>query len=74
MRNTKKYAAIGYVVSKVVLPLARKQAKKAAKAKAKGAATSLTHSPARMSVLAGTVIGAGAWLIARSRGRADRDA
>ncbi|MBC7460150.1 MAG: hypothetical protein H7287_02175 [Thermoleophilia bacterium] len=69
MSNTKKYAAIGYVVSKVVLPLARKQAKKAAKTKARSAATSLTHSPAKMSVLAGTVIGAAAWMIARSRDR-----
>lgn len=73
MRNTKKYAAIGYVVSKVVLPLARKQAKKAAKTKAKGAATNLTHSPAKMSVLAGSVIGGVAWLIARARHHDDEN-
>ena len=66
-RNTKKYAAIGYVVSKVVLPLARKQAKKAAKAKAKGAAASVGRNPAKTSIIVGTAVGAIGWLLVRGR-------
>jgi ElaB/YqjD/DUF883 family membrane-anchored ribosome-binding protein len=79
MRNTKKYAAIGYVVSKFVLPVAKRQAKKAAKQKAKGAITAPANAakrhPARASVAVGAAVGALGWLISRRRsGTDDTDA
>jgi len=78
MRGRTKYAAIGYVVSKFVFPLARRQAKKAAKAKAKGAATGTANvarqHPARTSIAIGSIIGALGWLATRDRGTGDDDA
>ena len=72
MRNsTKKYAAIGYVVSKFVLPLAKQQAKRAARAKARGAVTgvgdAVRRRPGRTSLIVGSAIGAAGWLITRGR-------
>lgn len=68
-KSTAKYTAIGYVVSKLVIPVARKQAKKAAKAKARGAVTgtkgALGRHPARTSVAVGAAIGAVGWLVSR---------
>lgn len=71
MRNTRKYAAIGYVVSKFVFPVAKRRAKKAAKKKAKGAVTGTAHAarmhPARTSVAVGATIGAIGWLVTKGR-------
>ncbi|MCW2923674.1 MAG: hypothetical protein JWM98_1078, partial [Thermoleophilia bacterium] len=73
VRNKGKYAAIGYVVSKVVVPVAKKQAKKAAKNKAKAVVTApagaVRRSPAKASVLIGTAVGALGWIVTRRRGR-----
>ncbi|MCW2922340.1 MAG: hypothetical protein JWL76_2214 [Thermoleophilia bacterium] len=71
MRNKGKYAAIGYVVSKFVLPVAKRQAKKSAKRKAKGAVTGTANvakrHPARTSVAVGAAAGAIGWLATRGR-------
>lgn len=71
MRNKGKYAAIGYVVSKFVLPIAKRRAKKAARRKAKGAVTGTANAarqhPARTSVAVGATLGAVAWLVTRGR-------
>lgn len=75
MRNRGKYAAIGYVVSKFVLPVAKRQAKKQAKAKARGAvsgtAGAARRHPARTSVALGAAAGAIGWLVTRRRSNAD---
>ncbi len=75
MRNKGKYAAIGYVVSKFVLPIAKRQAKKQAKAKARGAVTGTANAarrhPARTSVALGAAAGAIGWLVTRRRSGAD---
>ena len=72
MRKSSKYAAIGYVVSKFVLPLAKREAKRAAKRKAKGAVSGTTGAmkrhPARTSVAVGSLIGAVGWIATRGRG------
>lgn len=71
MRNRTRYAAIGYVTSKFVLPLAKRQAKRAARRKAKGMVTSTTKAvtshPARTSIVVGSIVGAAGWLLARGR-------
>jgi hypothetical protein len=71
VRNRGKYAAIGYVVSKFVLPVAKRQAKKSAKRKAKGAVTGTANAakrhPARTSVAVGAAAGAIGWLATRGR-------
>ena len=75
MRNKGKYAAIGYVVSKFVLPIAKRQAKKQAKAKARGAVTGTANAarrhPARTSVALGAAASAIGWLVTRRRSGAD---
>lgn len=71
MRNKTRYAAIGYVVSKFVFPVAKRQAKKSAKRKAKGAVTGTASAakahPARTSVAVGATLGAVGWLLTRGR-------
>ena len=71
MKNTRKYAAIGFVVSKFVFPVAKRQAKKAATRKAKGAVSGTANAakshPARTSVAVGATVGALGWLLTRSR-------
>lgn len=73
MRNKTKYAAIGYAVSKFVIPIAKRQAKAQAKRRAKGAVTSTTNvakaHPARASILVGVAAGAIGWLVTRSSKR-----
>jgi hypothetical protein len=75
VRNTRKYAAIGYVVSKFVFPVAKRRAKKAAKKKAKGAVTGTANAarthPARTSVAVGATIGAIGWLVTNRRRGSD---
>lgn len=75
MRNRAKYTAIGYVVSKFVIPVAKRQAKASAKKKAKGAANGAVSSarshPARTSIAIGAAIGAVGWLVTRARGGND---
>jgi hypothetical protein len=65
MRRTSRarYTAIGYVVSKFVLPMARKQAKKAARNKVRGMGGALGRHPARVSLAVGSAIGALGWLL-----------
>jgi hypothetical protein len=71
MRRSSKYAAVGYVVTKFVVPVAKRQAKRAAKRKAKGAVTGTTGAlkrhPARTSVAVGSAVGAVGWLVTRGR-------
>ncbi len=71
MKNKAKYTAIGYVVSKVVIPLAKQQAKKQAKTKVRGAAANTKHAvvshPAKTSIAVGALIGAAGWLLTRDR-------
>lgn len=75
MRNQGKYAAIGYVVTKFVYPVAKRQAKKSAKRKAKGAVTGTANAakahPARTSIAVGATIGAIGWLLTRGRRAGD---
>lgn len=75
MRNKSKYAAIGYVVSKFVFPVAKRQAKKSAKRKAKGAVSGTANAakahPARTSVAVGATLGALGWLVTRGRRGSD---
>jgi len=75
MKHKSKYAAIGYVVSKLVVPAAKKGAKRAAKKKAKGAVSGTTgavrRNPAKTSVVVGTVLGAVGWVVTRSRSSDD---
>lgn len=76
MRHKGRYAAIGYVVSKVVVPVAKRQAKKSAKRKARGAVTGTTNAakahPARASIAVGAAAGAIGWLLTRGRRDDDR--
>lgn len=71
MRHKGRYAAIGYVVSKFVVPVAKRQAKKSAKRKARGAVTGTANAakahPARTSVAVGAAAGAIGWLLTRGR-------
>lgn len=75
MRNKAKYTAIGYVVSKFVFPVAKRQAKASAKRKARGTvdgATSAARShPARTSLALGAAAGAIGWLVTRGRSGSD---
>lgn len=71
MRHKGRYAAIGYVVSKFVFPLAKRRAKQAARRKARGAVTGTANAarnhPARTSVAVGAAVGAIGWLVTRGR-------
>ncbi|MEO6867146.1 MAG: hypothetical protein ABI200_03915 [Gaiellales bacterium] len=71
MRNRTRYAAIGYVVSKFVIPVAKQQAKKQAKNKVRGAAVgtrdAVVSHPARTSIAVGALVGAAGWLLTRNR-------
>ena len=71
MRHKGRYVAIGYVVSKFVVPVAKRQAKRTAKRKAKGAVTGTANlakaHPARTSVAIGASVGALGWLLTRGR-------
>jgi hypothetical protein len=73
MDKRARYTAIGFVVSKFVLPLVRRQAKTAAKRKAKGAASGASAAarshPARTSIALGAAVGALGWLVTRQRSR-----
>ncbi len=77
MGNKAKYTAIGYVVSKFVFPVAKRQAKASAKRKAKGAVTGTANvakaHPARTSIAVGAAAGALGWLFTRSRDDAGID-
>ena len=63
-----KYMIIGYIVSKFVVPVAKKQARKAAREKARGASRAVTGNPARTSIALGAAAGATAWLLSRRSG------
>jgi len=71
MSKRAKYTAIGFVVSKFVLPIAKRQAKSAAKRKARGAvsgtAGAAKRHPARTSVAVGALVGAAGWVLTRGR-------
>lgn len=75
MKHSSRYAAIGYVVSKFVFPIAKRRAKQQAKRKAKGAVTGTANAarehPARTSVAVGAAVGAIGWLVTRGRRGAD---
>lgn len=72
-----KYAAIGFVASKVVLPIVRRQIRKKARSTATGAASAGANAvmkhPARASVAVGSAVGAVGYLVMR-RGRQASDA
>ena len=67
-----KYAAIGYVTSKLVFPLMRRQAKRSAKLAAVGAARAgaqkVTGKPVHASLAVGSAVGAVGYLIMRKSG------
>ncbi len=71
VRNRGKYAVIGYVVSKFVFPVAKRQAKRSAKRKATGAVTGTANAakrhPARTSIAVGATAGAIGWLATRGK-------
>jgi hypothetical protein len=71
VRNKNRYAAIGFVVSKFVFPVAKRQAKRTARRKARGAVTGTANvakaHPARTSVAIGASVGALGWLFTRTR-------
>lgn len=71
MRHKGRYAAFGYVVSKFIVPVAKRQAKRSAKRKARGAVTGTANAakahPARTSVAVGAAAGAIGWLLTRGR-------
>jgi hypothetical protein len=76
--SKKKYAATGYVVSKIVLPIVRRRMKKKARASVvntgKRGAEAARNNPARTSIAVGSIIGAGAFLLRRKKHRRiDRD-
>lgn len=77
MKHKGRYAAIGYVVSKFVLPVAKRRARKSAKKKAKGAVTGTANAarehPARTSVAVGAAVGALGWLVTKGRRGNSRD-
>lgn len=73
MRHKGRYAAIGYVVSKFLVPIAKRQARKAARRKARGAANAARAHPARTSVAVGAAAGAIGWLLTRSRHGSELD-
>lgn len=70
MNKRARYTAIGFVVSKLVLPIVRRQVKTVAKRQAAaagtGAARTARSHPAKASLLVGTAIGALGWLLSRS--------
>jgi hypothetical protein len=70
--QSRKYALLGYVVAKFIIPMLREQAKRAAKRKAKhavtGTADAARRHPARTSVAVGAAMGAAGWLLSRPRG------
>ena len=71
MRKKGQYAAIGWAVSKFVLPLAKRQAKRKMKGAAKGAVTrpagAAKRNPGKASIAVGTAVGALGWLVSRKR-------
>jgi hypothetical protein len=73
-----RYAAIGYVVTKVGVPMMRRAAKKRAKAAAKSAAVAPARAarrhPAKAGAALGALLGAGAWLFMRRHDEDDLDA
>lgn len=75
--SRRKYAAIGFVVSKFVVPVVKRQARKRAKSAVKGTATStvgaVKRHPGRTSIAVGSAIGAAGWLLTRGRRGDDAD-
>lgn len=66
-----RYAAIGYVVSKVALPIVKRRAKAKVKSApasaAKAGARAVKSSPGKASIAIGTAVGAAGFLIAKGR-------
>lgn len=69
MKHSGRYAAIGYMVTKVGVPLAKRQAKKAARRKVAGAAGAIGRRPAKLGLAVGVAVGAVSWLVSRTRSR-----
>jgi hypothetical protein len=71
-----KYTAIGFVVSKAVLPYARRAVKRKAKAAAvnsgKRSVGSVAHNPGKSSLAVGAAAGAVVWLVKRRANRGSR--
>jgi hypothetical protein len=77
MSKRAQYTAIGYVVSKVVIPLAKRQAKQQARTKVRGVAAGTRNAavshPGRTSLAIGAAIGAIGWLLTRRGGASASD-
>jgi hypothetical protein len=71
VRNKARYTAIGYVVSKFVIPVLRRRAATSARRRARGtvhgAAGAARAHPARTSIALGAAAGALGWLLMRER-------
>lgn len=69
--SSPRYTTIGYVVSKVGMPLAKRAVKRKARSAVRGSAKrsagAAIHNPARTSIAIGSAIGAIAWLARRRR-------
>lgn len=68
-----RYALVGFLVSKLVLPAAKKRAKKKLRRGAvntgKASARKVRDNPARTSLAVGSAAGAFAYLVKRRKGR-----
>lgn len=77
MNKRTQYTALGFAVSKLVLPIIRKQAKKKARSAvvnaADGGRRAVHAHPARTAVAVGAVVGAVGWMLSRTRGWGVRD-
>jgi hypothetical protein len=72
---SKKNAAVGYLVTRYLVPALKKQAKRKAKSTATGAAKNsakaVRRNPKRTAMVVGTVVGAMGWVLARAASRTD---
>jgi hypothetical protein len=68
-----KYATIGFIVTKVALPLVKRKAKARAKAApgsaARAGVRAAKGSPGKTSLVIGSALGAAGYLVARARGK-----
>jgi hypothetical protein len=71
VRNKARYTVIGYVVSKLVIPMAKRQARRKARGALNGTASAARAHPARTSIALGVAAGAVGWLLTRVRDRDD---
>ena len=73
--GTGRYAAIGFVVSKLVLPVVRKRLKRKARGTAanttRASARAVKGNPGKTSLAVGSLVGAAGYLLKRRRSTSD---